>query len=211
MTRTIQQIARELEAKELVRERRRWKYPKGFGILIFGGVLTYAGQFTLLRLWPGPRPSVTIGALKHEGCTAYSVNFMHDGSIDSADFSIRFPNKLESGRVGVAQNIGKSEEEYIRPLVGEFGMHDGKCLLEPTWKEQVDDSAAVFKIVGNTAFVHIARLSGHIPVGALFIATTGVSTITPAPAMEFIGEYSYNLIGMTAIKKITLIDQGVMK
>src|ERR1700730_10462367 len=77
------------------------------------------GQPLLALLW-SPHAEVGIQGLQMNYCMTYNITFGHKGSIDSANFNIRFPTKLNGAKAGIAENIGPDEEHYIRPVFGDL-------------------------------------------------------------------------------------------
>ncbi|MGA2427937.1 MAG: hypothetical protein ABSH13_05490 [Candidatus Acidiferrum sp.] len=164
----------------------------------------------LLSLISSPKAEVGVQGLQMNYCMVYYVIFGHQGSIDSANFSVRFPSKLNGVKAGIAENVGGSDPEHeMRMVIGDL---DSNACAMMSGGNALDTTGVTTSIVGNTLFERIGALSGNIPMSGMVIGPFNESAMTPAPTKpDFTGEYTYDLFGVTIRRPIKFKDLGVSK
>src|ERR1700730_8983818 len=130
------------------------KHPKSkerwWRSLIKDGVMaivagTIIGQPLLALIW-SPKAEVGVQGLQVNYCIVYYVIFGHQGSVDSANFSVRFPSRLNAVKVGIAENVGGADPEHeLRLVIGDLDMN--ACFLM-SGGNALDTTGVTASIVG---------------------------------------------------------------
>lgn len=179
-----------------------WALIKFVGLPVLSAFLVFQ-IFAFIR---SPDAGVEVHEYTQNYCVAYSVQIMHARTIDGAHFSIRFPSRLNSGKMGITEDIGTSKEQWMHALYGDLDMNS--CFLG-TGGNPVDASGITSNITGNTLSVHSGTVLGHVPVQGFVVGPTHQSTSEPAPkAPVFEGEYSYNVFGISVERSLTYVNSG---
>ena len=134
-----------------------WEIIKFIGLSVLSAFIVFQ-IFAWVR---SPEATVVVQGLQHNYCVMYSVQLTHTRTIDSANFEIRFPSKLNDLQMGVTENVGRNEEHWMRMMGSEFDMD--ACYLGRAIN-QVDTSGMPGHIVGNTLFVRSGTLIGNTPL-----------------------------------------------
>jgi hypothetical protein len=208
VTKSPARLARDIEAKNQKSRRDRLK-----SILLEPAKIVLAfllgsaiGQPLLSRIW-SPDATLLLQGIGANSCTAYLLIFGHDGNIDGASFSVRFPGKLNGIKVGIPENLGTDPNNYMQAFVGDW--NPNTCTLGPGGN-QLDVTGVTVGSAGNTAFVRVGTLLEKTPVMGEAIVLSGVSAMSPAPTRpELQGAYSYNLFGVSIQRRIRFLDRGI--
>jgi hypothetical protein len=97
MPTTPNQIAREMQAKEIVARDKRWQPLKWLLGVLLGFILgTFIGQPVVIFFAPSRKATLSLTPLRDRDCICYSLVLGHARTIDSAEISIRFPQKVDN-------------------------------------------------------------------------------------------------------------------
>lgn len=213
MTKSADRLAREQQARQILEGGRGWRHltwkVTTYIVASLGGFAlgVFVGQ-PFLAWARNPEAAVIVrGFHENSTCVIYLVQFDHVRSVNSASFYLRFPGTITDVSNGVPENIGVSDEDFLRELGGVFYAKDGRCgLVSP---KPLDTTALTSSFTGNTFSAQINNLINKIPMAAVIMTTTE-SSIYPPPKMIFSGEYTFNSFGTSAARQIRLDDHGIM-
>jgi hypothetical protein len=212
VTRTLLQIARQQQAREINKKKSRFRtfVLKPLAWLVGVPAATIVSYSLLAWIWPAPKSTVYVQAERREDCLIYGINFVSAGELDEANFTINFPHKLLDIKLGVPQNASpKPDEHYLQMFVSDLDTANGNCRFASNANTPLDETSVTAKVLGNTAVVHITRPPTRLGVMGTILASPFESTMIPAPQRLFFeGRFTYTLFGMPVRKNLRFDDHG---